>query len=170
MTVKRKPNPPALQKDMFPARKKLAEAEQHSHVEFKRVGEAIETLGSRLTYMHERVTQLEKALHAHNERIDLIVAQTNDKFTRVENEVADIRSNVQRLAHAVELLNKRSVRGKKEPKKWTSEEYIRLDGEYDLMLHVDGEVDEDVLMGIHNCTVLELNEALAHLRKPGYAS
>jgi hypothetical protein len=70
----------------------------------------------------------------------------------------------------VDVLNKRGTRGKKAAKQWTSEEYIRLDGEYDLMLHVDGEVDEDVLMGIHNCTILELNAALVHLRKPGYAS
>ncbi len=157
MTVKRKPNPPTLQKDMFPARKKLAEA-------------ATPPLARETAHLLKEVDYLRGYTKGTTERIDLIVAQINDKFTRIENEVADIRSNVQRLAHAIELLNKRSVRGKKEPKKWTSEEYIRLDGEYDLMLHVDGEVDEDVLMGIHNCTVLELNEALAHLRKPGYAS
>jgi uncharacterized protein YhaN len=156
MAAKRKPNPPT-QKDMFPARKKLAEAEAPP-------------LAREVAHLLKEVDYLRGYAKGVTERVDLIVAQTDDKFTRIENEVADIRSNVQRLAHAVELLNKRSARGKKEPKKWTSEEYIRLDGEYDLMLHVDGEVDEDVLMGIHNCTILELNEALAHLRKPGYAA
>jgi hypothetical protein len=150
------------QKDMFPARKKLAEQANKAQVMGK-------------VSIEEKVMELTKGFDylrgytkADSGRLDLIVAQMNDKFTKLDNEVADIRSNVQRLAHAVELLNKRSVKTKPAVKAWAPEEYIRLDSEYDLMLRCDGEADLEVLREIHDCTMAELVEAIAHVRKPDY--
>lgn len=167
MAVKRKKV--AAQRDMFPARKKLAEAEEcYSNALNIQTDRKIEDLSGGLADAVKAIEYLRGFTKADSERLDLIVAQTSDRLNKLGDELTEVRSNVQRLAHAVELLNKRGARPKTTPKEWTSEEYIRLDGEYDLMLRVDGEVDHAVLMDIHNCTVIELTSALKHLRKPGY--
>lgn len=122
-----------------------------------------------IEHLRQEVQYLRGFTKADSERLDLIVAQMNDKLTKLDNEMADVRSNVQRMGQAVELLSKRGAKGNKgAPKQWTTEELLRLDSEFDLMLHVDGEVDTDVLMDIHRCDMAELYAALVQLRKPGY--
>lgn len=134
-----------VQQDMFPARKKLAEQ--------ARLGQLPPP---------EPMTGFEKRAAAKRD-ISILMGYCDGLKERVDA----LEKRMQSLAHAVELLSevtKRMVPPKK-VKQWTSEEYMRLDGEYDLMLHVDKEIDYAVLADVHRCTIPELYEALRKIGK-----
>jgi hypothetical protein len=130
----------AVQQDMFPARKKLAEA--------------------------ARIGQLGPPSKSRDPSEWPVIALQGE-YKRLDKKITDLDARVQSLAHAVELLaevTKRAV-PPRPAKVWSSEEYIRLSGEHDLMLRVDGEVDYEVLMDVHRCSWDELKLALRHIGK-----